>query len=294
MQEKVLEKFAVKKKIDRMYSLDSLLESELSYCVNEISANHALIIKHYDAENLHQMRVTLRRMISLLDFFQNELPQSEWKSVRKLIKSLFKPTSKIRDFDVVNSDYILPAYKKYESSFEFGNLLSQSHGKLLYLYQELVGELTSFNYLRLLKELDYWVKSRKWQIAPSSRKIITGSAFRKLIKKNLNRRAKELHKNITSIKKFDRKRLHQLRMEVKKLRYVMDILGISIKHRKRQQKFLRELQDLLGVINDSYIAEDIIVKEFETATQFDHCKKYIRKKSKHHRTLKLRKLQHKF
>ena len=56
MQEKVLEKFAVKKKIDQIYSLDSLLESELSYCVNEISANHGLVVKHYDAENLHQMR----------------------------------------------------------------------------------------------------------------------------------------------------------------------------------------------------------------------------------------------
>ncbi len=294
MQEKVISNFAIKKKIDRIYSLDSLLESELSTCVKEISRNHGLVIDHYDAETLHQMRVTLRRMLSLLDFFQHELPKQEWKSVRKLLNALFKPTSKIRDFEVVNADYIVPAYSTYDTSFEFRNLLNQSHGKLLRLYRALVEELTSFTYLRHLKELESWVQNRKWQSTASDSDKLTGNAFRKLIEKNLNQRAAILRDNISAAKKYDRKQLHKLRMEVKKLRYVMDILGISIKHRKRQQKILKELQDLLGIINDSYIAEDIIEKEFAAATQIGHCKDFIHKKSKHRRTLKLDELQRNF
>ena len=293
MQEKVLSNFSIKKKIDRINSLDSLLESELSYCVNEITANHALLVKHYDAESLHQLRVTLRRMFSLLDFFQNELPQSEWKSARKLIKSLFNPTSKIRDFEVFNSSYIVPAYSKFDS-FEFRYLLNQSHSKLLHQYQELAEILASFEYLRTLKELDYWVKNCKWQDASSSRKIITGNSFRKLIKNKLNYRANKLEKSILSASEYERKQLHQLRMEVKKLRYVMDILGNSIKHKKRQQKVLKKLQDLLGIINDSYIAGDIIDKEFTTTVQLDRCKEYIHKKSKHRRSSKLSELQRNF
>lgn len=294
MQEKVLNNFAIKKKIDRIYSLDSLLESELSACVKEISANHALLIQHYDAESLHQMRVTLRRMLSLLDFFRNELPQQEWESVRELINSLFKPTSKIRDFEVVNADYIVPAYREFETSFQFRNLLNQSHGKLLRLYKLLAEELTSFTYLRKLKELDNWVQNRKWQAESFDSEKVTGNAFRKLIEKNLNRRAKKLCDNIEMTKKYKRKQLHKLRIEVKKLRYMMDILGISIKHRKKQQKFLKELQDLLGIINDSYIAEDIIEKEFKAATEIGHCREFIHKKSKHRRTLKLGELQQNF
>ena len=294
MQDKVLKNFAIKKRIDQTYSLDSLLESELSSCVDEITVHHALLAQHYDAESLHQMRIILRRMISLLDFFHNELPRQEWISVRKLINGLFKPTSKIRDFEVINSDYIVPAYSKYDSSFEFRNLLNQSHGRLLRLYQTLASELTSFGYLRKLKELDNWVKNRKWQSASPNNQMFAGKAFRKLIEKNLNRRAKKLRKNIARAKKYDRKQLHRLRMDVKKLRYMMDILGISIKHRKKQQIVLKELQDLLGIINDSYIAEDIIEKDFESANEIDHCKKYIYKKSTRRRTLKLSELQRHF
>lgn len=293
MQTKVLENIALKRSVDQIYSLDSLLESELTYYMNEVSASHSQLLQSYNAENLHQMRVTLRRMVSLLHFFENELPQQEWKTARDLIKTLLKPTSKIRDFDVVNANYIVPAYRKNDGSFEFRGLLNQSHGKLLALHRQLTDELASFPYLRALKELKSWVQNHKWRSVSPDYQKIEGKAFRKQIEKKLNQRARKLAKNIAAAKKYDRKKLHRLRMDVKELRYMLDIFRMSIKRRKRQMKFLAKLQELLGDINDSYIAEGLI-DEFESVPQLKQCKKYIHKKSKQRRANMLRKLQRNF
>ena len=97
---------------------------------------------------------------------------------------------------------------------------------------------------------------------------------------------------ITRVKKNNRKALHQLRMDVKELRYVLDILRFSLKHRKAQLNYLQELQELLGSINDTYVAEHI-VDEFNAAKHSDQSKLYIHTKSKHLRKQRLKELKRK-
>ena len=293
MQSKFVGKISLKKKIDQIYNLDRLIEAELSNSLNEILVSHSLLLQHYDAEGLHQLRVTLRRLFSFLRFFRKELPKHEWKKISGVVKKLIKPTSKVRDFDVFNSNYIEPAYQDNNTSFEFRNLLNQSHEELLSLHRQLSDDLSSAEYHHLLQQLKSWVRNQRWKKGSTDKNLIEQGPFREKIQKKLNQRLNNLFGKIKKVKKNDRKALHKLRIEVKELRYVLDVLHVAVKHKKRQLKYLKELQELLGKINDSYIAEQI-VNDINISNNFERSKVYLQGQTKYQRECELQDLQRNF
>ena len=292
MKSKLLQKVSLKKKTDQIDSLDFLLSTELTNFLQKVMVNYSFLLQQYDVERLHQMRVNLRRINSLLGFFKNELPKQEWGDINEIIKSLIKPTAKIRDHDVVNSDFIAPAFRENDTSFEFRRLLDHSNGHLLYLHNQLSEEFSSFRYRKLIKKLEAWINNHQWQHNLPVERIVEGDAFHALIQKRLNQRMKQVNKKLKNVTKNNRKALHQLRMDVKELRYVLDILRYSLKQRKAQLNYLQELQELLGCINDTYVAEHI-VDEFNAAKYSDQSKIYIHTKSKHQRKRRLKELKRK-
>ena len=73
--------------------------------------------------------------------------------------------------------------------------------------------------------------------------------------------------------------LHKLRVDTKELRYILDILGSYIKHGKQESKDLKKLQEILGKINDTYVAEKVIQKF--PAGGYDFSKQYIADQATH-------------
>ena len=67
-------------------------------------------------------------------------------------------------------------------------------------------------------------------------------------------------KKIKHILVLDRKNLHKLRVNIKELRYITEIYCQDKKLKKKRLKVLKQLQTQLGIINDTFIAQDKINK----------------------------------
>ena len=245
--------------ISNTSTLGELLDNIFLSCSNRVLNSHYLLENHYDAENLHHLRVSLRRFNSFINFFKYEISNNERIVAKNLIEKLLKPTSRVRDFDVINENYLLPSYNKNPGENEFRRLENHSKKELTKLHEKTLEDLTSSSYLELLEDLQDWAENKKWRNELST-------AQKKTLKKSpaklVNKKLKKHHKKIINSKKdiliFSQKELHRLRIDIKELRYVTDDLGFFIKDKKSELELLKNLQDILGKINDTYVAQTFI------------------------------------
>ena len=136
-------KIRLKKNASKIYNLDSLLNYELTLISNEIETYNDALLKQYETNSLHNLRVNLRKLLSFVHFFKKEIPLQEWNYVCKIIKKIIKPTSKVRDFDVFNEYLIVPAYNKNKKLTEYQNLYVISDKVLIKLHEDLINYLQS-------------------------------------------------------------------------------------------------------------------------------------------------------
>ena len=267
-----------KEKIDQICNLDLLLESEFTYCTSDLLTNNSLLLEHYDPENLHQFRVTLRRLKSLLRFFKKEIPRREWKKANHIIELLIKPTSKVRDYDVFNANYIIPAFRENHASVERKNALNASNEKLTTLHEDTINTLSSKGYRQRIDELHNWATGHKWNSKSGSCKKLEKNKFRSLVEKRLNKKFNKLARRTLKLNHLDKKNLHKLRIEAKELRYLIDIFRLYVKKSKRHLNKLKNLQNNLGIVNDTYIAEQLM-QELNAANYFNATSEYIKQQT---------------
>ena len=84
--------------------------------------------------------------------------------------------------------------------------------------------------------------------------------MRKYARRELRRRARKLHRRGRRIAALDAAELHKLRIGAKKLRYATEFFAdlFAGKPTKRTVRGLAELQDLLGGMNDSRTAQNLL------------------------------------
>lgn len=260
--------------IDKTTTLDDLIENVFFNCFKQNLDNYFSLLLLYDAENLHQMRIGLRRLKSFIWFFKKELSTNERKKINKIIKQLIKPTSKVRDYDVVNSDYILPAFHKNQNLKEFKSLLKHSDEERIGLHKSALADLSSMHYQNLVQQLRNWIENKQWKIDSYAYKNLKGKALKILIRKKIQRRRKKIMRSKKHVSVYTQNELHKLRVNIKELRYVIDILGFCIKCKKQELKHLKKLQDILGKINDTYVAERVM-RDLNSSKDIGATRSYI-------------------
>ena len=246
-------------KIRNASTFKELLDNIFISTSNRIFNYYSLLDDRYDNESLHQYRVSIRRFKSFINFFKNEINSNERISINDIIKMLLKPTSKSRDFDVVKEEYIFPSCDKHPDDNDFRALKNRSEKTQTELHDNTLDQLSSGNYLNLLNELQNWVDSKKWA------KKLTHAQYNtlnknpeKLIKKKIKKRYHNILKDKKDVLTYTQKELHKLRINIKELRYIIDDLGFLVKHKKYELEHLKNLQNILGKINDTYVAERVI------------------------------------
>jgi len=245
--------------IRNVSTLRELLDNIFISCSNRLLNSYYLLHNHYDAENLHQLRVSLRRFNSFINFFKYEINNNARITAKNLIKKLLKPTSKVRDFDVIKDRYLLPSFNNNPGENEFRILENHSKKEQIILHKKALDKLVSSSYLNILDELQSWAENKKWneELTTAQQKILNKKPD-KLVKMKLKKHHKKIIKNKKDVLIFSQKELHRLRVDIKELRYVVDDLGFFIKNKNNELALLKFLQDILGKINDTYVAQTII------------------------------------
>ncbi len=231
------------------------------YLLQIIRNNETGIIKDYDTEFVHDFRVAIRRIRSALGQLEGAREEKVFQKAKTDFSDLGRSTNKLRDIDV----YLLreEQYKQmlpedmhpYLNPF-FENLRIQRKIE----YRSLVKTLRSVKYKQMVSEWEEFLKTDYVGGKQLGKKSLDVTDLARQVIWKRNRKVLEFGKRIlkTSSDEF----LHKLRIEGKKLRYLLEFFNSLFPEKK--MKFLitklKQLQDNLGEFNDLVIQQSRLKK----------------------------------
>ncbi|SDY80943.1 CYTH and CHAD domain-containing protein [Tindallia californiensis] len=203
-------------------------------------------------ETLHQLRVSIRNLRSLLFLYKPLIEENQYKKINSLLRDWSRQTNELRELDVMllnigewtdsldNKKDAYPICKEVKKVLEnqkenFTNMLLQ--GKMTPYLLEVSGTLECI--------LDQSIEKKGKSKA---------TAF---IKKRMFQQIDGFMKEAKTVEINEKEALHRLRIKGKKLRYSLQnvMQGISLENKnefKKVLKITKLLQDLLGTIHDSH------------------------------------------
>jgi CHAD domain-containing protein len=269
-----------KKRIRKIISFNSLMLTEIVYCVENIIIKTRLMRDSYNQEYLHEIRVSLRKLISLINFFRELIEKNELKKVKKTLHDLIEPTSQARDYDIAMTNYIYPSFKDNISNNEIDKFKNHCMNKINNLHDEALTVLSSREYREMLNGLKAWANEYNWD---KSAPPLANMSLAEYLVHRLEQRYYRATRHTNKLFNLPYKKLHHHRIKLKELRYVIEIFKFYIKDYENALTRLKRIQDILGDINDTYATEKIL-KDMNlagaAATQHYKIKKVILKNRK--------------
>ena len=209
-------------------------------------------------EDLHQFRVTLRRLRSAWVTFAPVLPRAfvaEWKP---RLRTLAGATGPVREWDVLLSDWLPAAQGARTEDDEAARTwlsaaLERAKQERQRAWQALRVELASPGVMNALTELESSVAVFRLPAKPPRLAGFAHSRAAALRKKVLRRGRHP--------KRATAARLHRARIAAKQWRYLYEAFypALGARAAKRYRKHLRKLQDALGEIHDANVSLERVV-----------------------------------
>lgn len=223
--------------------------------------NEKYLCEDIDTEFLHDFRVSVRRARSLLSQAKNVFSDITTRKGKSILAEIQKSTNELRDLDV----YLLKQ-EEYENKLP-GNVKKD------------IAPL--FNYLRLkrkkvLSDVVEYIKSDIYKNNIAEWEKIVNNRYRgsktavnaerpviDMAKESIYSRYEKILKKGKLLQKEPvEAKLHDLRIDCKKLRYLLEFFSglFPISEMTQLIKQLKKLQENLGTINDLFIQQEYLRK----------------------------------
>jgi CHAD domain-containing protein len=207
------------------------------------------IIADIDTEFLHQYRVSLRKTRSLISLFKKSLPPERYTDLKSELKTLSANTNNLRDLDVFllkGEEYrqLLPQ----ELQQGLTQLFHRIGDRRVAAWERVIAELQSESYSDQVHRLRVTLRQQPTLAGKQERTLIRPLACKKILKQYAAIVSDGLEINDST----GDKTIHELRIECKKLRYLLEFFAplFAAKQLKQPIKQLKKLQDNLGRVND--------------------------------------------
>lgn len=233
--------------------------------IYEAKSHVPAVLTQDDDEELHQYRVALRKMHSILHEFHACMDNDIYDLLKLELKSMVSPTNELRDLDVflANMDaykaMLQPRHKKSIVTVE--NRLKKARGKSFEGVKQFV---RSPEYLGMLSVVNDLTKEDKFYSTCSLNPID------KVLKNLVKERYRTIRKAAGKLtKKDDPMAFHKLRLSVKKLRYLIDTFAHLFKPtvHTRVAKRLKSFQTRLGRLQDIHIQTEHVAGEMKAGDE---------------------------
>jgi CHAD domain-containing protein len=226
-----------------------------------MKTNQAFIAKDLDSEFLHDYRVAVRRTRSALGQIKNVFPDETTLRFKKDFSFVGKLTNQLRDLDVYlfkKDAYkaLLPSVLRddIDPLFDF---LSNKRSKAL---KQVVRIFASTKYRRIFQDWEQFLNEPQKDVPKNSNADLS---ILTLAQKRIYKQYRSIVESINQISEnIDEQKLHALRIECKKLRYLMEFFSSLFSQKKMNTLIgqLKKLQDKLGNLNDLSIQQDFLLK----------------------------------
>jgi inorganic triphosphatase YgiF len=230
--------------------------------LRHIAANEPAV-EAADPEGVHQMRVGVRRLRAAIAVFSELLDCKQTEQIKRDLKWLAGKLGPVRDLDVFLKGKI--ALFEHSGSPTAG--LPELKSELTYrrdiAAQSAKTAIATARYRLLIFNILEWIEDGKWLTQSRSqgkRKI------RPFAADLFARRTRKARKKAKRAGEVDARARHKLRIAIKKLRYALYFFETlyshdgSAKALSRYKKYLKDLQDNLGALNDIAVHQKLAIK----------------------------------
>ncbi|SMC08702.1 CHAD domain-containing protein [Nitratiruptor tergarcus] len=239
------------------YDVLYLLKASIYALLHVVLHNkEAILAGDKDSERLHQLRVAMRKMRSYLSLFSHIHPIP--KDLEKKLSSLMKQTNRARDIDIALL-WIEEFKKKLPEKLKSN--LDAIQESLKEQKQSIEEQLKEFLQTKEFEEAITQLKKfcHKDEIAHFPAIIAA--------KKIINKQLKKLKKMSNKLsKKSDPKDFHKVRIEAKKLRYLLELFSSLLEPESftKALDLTKELQTILGEHQDFEVQIEYLRKLQQT------------------------------
>jgi triphosphatase len=226
-------------------------------CLHHLMANEAVVRHAPEADAVHQMRVALRRLRAAITLFKAVVEDEQRDPIRAELKWMANVLGAARDLDVYISKVLEPAQEEHRTDDAYQKLLAEYRERRDRAYKVVQETIASPRFINGVLETAAWIQAGDWLFDESkpSRKR-RNQPITMLAEEELGRRWKRIIKQGRNLMGLDPEERHQVRIEIKKLRYATEFFeslfkGGGTKKRKRAAlSTLEALQETLGDLND--------------------------------------------
>lgn len=233
----------------------------LRECVDQVAANVGVVAALDDAEGPHQLRVGLRRLRSAFSLFRAVLDSPELTRLEGEARWLGREVGRLRDLDVAADEIARREAAAHPDEPGLAALADALAGLAARQRAALRALLKGARAQALILDLACFVETRGWlapeDIAQTSR---LATPIAELARAALAKRWKTVRRRARHLDGLDVAARHELRKQLKKLRYACEFLAPLYPARRvgRFGRRLKALQTVFGELNDAATVKAIL------------------------------------
>ncbi|MBL3967589.1 MULTISPECIES: CHAD domain-containing protein [Burkholderia] len=213
--------------------------------------NECGVLDRDDPEFVHQMRVALRRLRTLMRFFPR-FTDRQWKDTLGVdLRWLAKLLGTVRDWDVFATESLPALIAADGGGSDWDGTLDAARAQSMAARVELRQALHSARYARLTLGWLEWLSALALPAADGD----DAPSLRRHATKRVRRLFGHLYGS-PSLTSLDTAARHQVRIDAKRLRYALEFFASVASRRTRTEtvKTLARVQSVLGEANDAMVA----------------------------------------
>jgi len=244
-------------------TLDQALDEIFRSALQHLLENQPAAEDGRDPAGIHQYRVALRRLRSILGLIRPLFSSSQQLDLfRADAKWLMSSLNDARDWDVFVTETLPSMVRACPSVEGFDDLGAAAQKQREAAHERAREAIRDPRTAQFQIALGLWVEQKRWRGDASSDQLelLSGPvhSFARNVMKRLRRKVLRRGRHFSDLTPDES---HELRIAIKKLRYVsgffLPLLGTDKDHR-RYIKLLSTLQDQLGHKNDMAVVERLV------------------------------------
>jgi inorganic triphosphatase YgiF len=236
--------------LDAAQTTEQAARDILRECLDQVATNILVVRQLNDAEGPHQLRIGLRRLRSVFSVYGHVLRSMETERLNAEARWLGQEVGSLRDIDVVGNDMVRREAETHPDEPGLSSLadvlLRRAEERREQLRKLLAGPRVRAFFIDLAR----FVETRGWLVPEDFGQ--TGRLAAPVIKfagQALNKCWKKVGKHAHGLETLTAEQRHELRKELKKLRYAVEFFS-SLFPAKRVDPFLKRLKKLQTVFGD--------------------------------------------
>lgn len=243
--------------LDGAATVEAVARDILRDCLAQVATNLVVVEDGTAIEGPHQLRVGLRRLRTAFGLFQPILGGEAMTALAATAQALGQDVGALRDADVLLDEVVAEAVGEGLDADAVDALAAALAARREAIRARVRATLAAGPATGFLFDLAAFIEARGW-LAPTDygQSARLATAIEAAAPAMLRKRHRRVMKTGRRVRELDTEGLHDLRKQLKKLRYAVDMLG-SLYDADAVAPYLRslkDLQDAFGSMNDAAMA----------------------------------------